>query len=413
LISTWDPWLLTHYPTSGTIHDGVVSVQREKREHSFRDAFDAVIVNITGSPYRQKRMTDMTLTSGKIGMIGIFPPPSGGQGFYNDYVYEELRRRGWPVAPIDVSGIESPSGRYLHTPTRMMLLKELLQGAYTCFLLTASDSRCLGFEFLSALAAHIRHTPFFYNILAGRFADRYASYCKGHRLLLRYALRRAQCIFVSNEDQARHISHITGHPKDDIRVIGCRIPIGDAVIENPELIQFIRSGNPGIVSVGAMREAYGFPLLIRACGRLAEDGFNPCVLLVISGVEDSSTRTQVNAAINATRDTVSVSIRRELPHDEVLGAVHSADLLVRPTYFDGDSLTIHEAIQLGTRVVASDAAPRPQGVHIHRSGDIESLKNGMIHALKSRAPYCSDGDNSDPVSRIEYTIRENCGDLSL
>lgn len=357
-------------------------------------------------------MTEMTLTSGKIGLIGIFPPPSGGQGFYNVYVYEELRRRGWPVTPIDVSGVESPSHRYLHTPTRMALFRELLHGSYTCFLLTASDSRHLGFEFLSAFAAHIRHAPFFYNILAGRFADRYASYCRGHRLFIRYALRRARCIFVSNEDQARHISRILGHTENDIRVIGCRIPIGDAVNENPDLIQFIRSGNPGIVSVGAMREAYGFPLLIRACGRLAEDGFNPSVLIVISGVEDASARTKVNAAIDETRDTVSVSIRRELPHDEVLGAIHSADLLVRPTYFDGDSLTIHEAIQLGTRVVASDAAPRPRGVHIHRSGDIGSLKTRIIHALKSRASYCSEGDNLDPVSHIEYAIRENCGDLS-
>ena len=162
-----------------------------------------------------------------------------------------------------------------------------------------------------------------------------------------------------------------------------------------------------------MRDAYGFPLLIRACGKLADSGFKPSVLLVISGDEDPITYERVHAAIAETRGTVSVKIHHELPRDEVLGAVRAADLLVRPTRFDGDSLTIHEAIQLGTPVVASDAAPRPPGVHIHITDDSDSLRDIMIQAIRSPAPEPSTLRDIDPVDRLERALQENAVNWSV
>ena len=59
-------------------------------------------------------------------------------------------------------------------------------------------------------------------------------------------------------------------------------------------------------------------------------------------------------------------------------------MYVRPTKTDGDSLSVREALALGTRVVASDVAPRPEGTLIYEnSRGFESLSEKIIEAIKS------------------------------
>jgi glycosyltransferase involved in cell wall biosynthesis len=53
--------------------------------------------------------------------------------------------------------------------------------------------------------------------------------------------------------------------------------------------------------------------------------------------------------------------------------LRSVDLYLRPTYFDGNSVAIQEAISLGVPVLASDRVQRPQGVPTYRYGDPEDF----------------------------------------
>jgi glycosyltransferase involved in cell wall biosynthesis len=43
--------------------------------------------------------------------------------------------------------------------------------------------------------------------------------------------------------------------------------------------------------------------------------------------------------------------------------IEKADLLLRPTYFDGDAVSVREALFLQTPVVATDNGMRPDGVN--------------------------------------------------
>jgi glycosyltransferase involved in cell wall biosynthesis len=62
-----------------------------------------------------------------------------------------------------------------------------------------------------------------------------------------------------------------------------------------------------------------------------------------------------------------------LDHPGSLAAIAAADLFVRPTLADGDSLSVREALGLGVRVVASDVGRRPVEATLFRAGDPADL----------------------------------------
>ncbi|MCV4567241.1 hypothetical protein OFB72_32285, partial [Escherichia coli] len=52
----------------------------------------------------------------------------------------------------------------------------------------------------------------------------------------------------------------------------------------------------------------------------------------------------------------------DLPHVITLQMISSANVLLRTTRFDGDAISVREALFLGTPVIATDNGMRPEGV---------------------------------------------------
>ena len=59
-----------------------------------------------------------------------------------------------------------------------------------------------------------------------------------------------------------------------------------------------------------------------------------------------------------------------------------ADLLVRPTNTDGDSISIREALYFKTSVVASDVTSRPKECYIFKNRDLRDFYSKSIKVLK-------------------------------
>jgi glycosyltransferase involved in cell wall biosynthesis len=76
----------------------------------------------------------------------------------------------------------------------------------------------------------------------------------------------------------------------------------------------------------------------------------------------------------------------------------AADVFVRPTRADGDALSVREALSLGVRTVASDAAPRPAAAFTFPTGDDHALAAAVRRALSAPAPARgSGGDGLGPL----------------
>jgi glycosyltransferase involved in cell wall biosynthesis len=141
---------------------------------------------------------------------------------------------------------------------------------------------------------------------------------------------------------------------------------------------FTRAHRPLIGAMATLGPEYGLPLLIDAAARLRPR--HPELGVVLMGPDrfDDDLPEWVLAM-------------GELHRPELLATLGALDVFVRPTYFDGDAMSIREAFALGVRVVASDTDFRPDGVRLFPRGDADALASAI------------DGVLSSPAARVDST----------
>ena len=71
-----------------------------------------------------------------------------------------------------------------------------------------------------------------------------------------------------------------------------------------------------------------------------------------------------------------------LSPDIILTVMQKLAVFLRPTFFDGDSVSVREALALGVPVVASDTGCRPDSVRLFKVGDCEDLCLQLDSALR-------------------------------
>lgn len=71
----------------------------------------------------------------------------------------------------------------------------------------------------------------------------------------------------------------------------------------------------------------------------------------------------------------------------------NTDVYVRPTYTDGDSVAVREALDAGMVVIASNVCPRPKGVDTYDFGSMDDLELKCITALQDNHRTAKVNDN--------------------
>ena len=79
-------------------------------------------------------------------------------------------------------------------------------------------------------------------------------------------------------------------------------------------------------------------------------------------------------------------------------------ILLRTTLYDGDAISVREALQLGTPVIATDNAMRPAGVNLIPKSDSSALLCAIEQELSQSAPHqqFSRGDESNVQAVFEF-----------
>lgn len=78
-----------------------------------------------------------------------------------------------------------------------------------------------------------------------------------------------------------------------------------------------------------------------------------------------------------------------------------ADVYIRPTCTDGDSLAVREALDIGIQVVASDVCARPKRTIVYKLGDLSDFCSKVRNALLvQRAPIAPDYSNYQKIKEI-------------
>lgn len=171
-----------------------------------------------------------------------------------------------------------------------------------------------------------------------------------------------------------------------------------------KLAQFAEAHTPLLLSVGGLERDYEPLFQIASMRSVLREDPNAGLLLV----GDGSMRHEVESAVAESGYSDKILVAGNVEHAKVLHLLARADVLLRTTLFDGDAISVREALHLGTPVIATDNGMRPDGVELIEVGDEAGLvaKIGQITANTTGARPAAEPDfsNIDAVLKLYEKI---------
>ena len=219
-----------------------------------------------------------------------------------------------------------------------------------------------------------------------------------------FAVRRFNKIVAVNREIAGLFAKYGVKP-ENIEIISPNVHRQpDESIEIPfEIRRFIENHSPVLLSVGLLETHYDLPLQIRAFKSVLKEFPNAGLLLVGSGNEEENLRKEIAAQ----KYSENILLAGDVPHEAVLHLIKRADALLRTTLFDGDAISIREALFLETPVIATDNKMRPEGVRLIKTGDAEDLQRAIIEILREgKRQKNSKPDDWSNIDRILQIYEE-------
>jgi glycosyltransferase involved in cell wall biosynthesis len=148
------------------------------------------------------------------------------------------------------------------------------------------------------------------------------------------------------------------------------------------LAEFYRGHSPLLLSVGGLEKDYDPLMQIAALGEVLKKQPNAGLLIV----GDGSMREGVEAAVARSGHPGNILLAGNIEHPVVLHLIRDADILLRTTLFDGDAISVREAIYLRTPVIATDNGMRPEGVHLIATSDCPALVENILKLAAAPKP---------------------------
>ena len=163
------------------------------------------------------------------------------------------------------------------------------------------------------------------------------------------------------------------------------------------LEDFQKAHSPLLLAVGGLEKEYD-PLFQIAAMKDVLDEFPNAGLMIIG---DGSQRSEVEQVVAASGYADNVCIPGNVEHAVTLHLIDNADVLLRTTLYDGDAISVREALFLDTPVIATDNGMRPEGVHVIPMRDADALLNAIrilvSKKTESKLKRVEDRSNIDAV----------------
>jgi glycosyltransferase involved in cell wall biosynthesis len=178
---------------------------------------------------------------------------------------------------------------------------------------------------------------------------------------------------------------------------------------------FLRTHTPLLVTIGLLEPEYDLPLQMDVMRDLLADHPRAGLVIVGSGSLEASLRDRLRRT--PWRD--HVLLYGDLDHDMALAVLGRASVFLRTTRYDGDALSVREALALGIPVVATRTALRPAGVRLVEIGDRRGVAAAIRASLAEReaaplaGPFEPQPDDRpgapDNIADIARLYEEACG----
>jgi glycosyltransferase involved in cell wall biosynthesis len=132
------------------------------------------------------------------------------------------------------------------------------------------------------------------------------------------------------------------------------------------------------MSINGLEPEYDVPIQIDVMEKILKR--HPKAGLIIAG--HGRLEGELKTYISTKPWSSSVLLCGDLPRPVTLNLLAGADLMLRTTWYDGDAISVREALHYSVRVVASDNGMRPNGVVLFPARDPGSLEHAILDTLK-------------------------------
>ena len=331
----------------------------------------------------------------KVVQLGPYPPPHGGVQTNLVAIRNLLLAEGHEALAINITRNRRENADGVYYPRSAGELMRLLAGmrADLIHLHFGGDLT----RRLLALAAFCTSLPGRRTVMtfhSGGYPGSAAGQSAAPGTLRGLVLRRFDGLIAVNAEIAAMFERF-GARKSRIRTIlpyVVRPP--DRGVAMPErLAAFYASHAPVLLTVGLLEPEYDLALQVDLLGRIRERHRKAGLVIAGSGSLEAKLREQIAAQPWGEH----VLLYGDMPHEVTLRATLESEVLLRTTLYDGDSVSVREALYLGTPVIATDNGMRPPGVKLVPAQDRQRLERAIDEVLAApggRAPIAGDGQEN-------------------
>lgn len=348
----------------------------------------------------------------RVVQLGPYPPPHGGVQTHIVALRARLLKEGIACAVINITAAPESGTEGVHYPRSAPALVRRLLG-----LRPEIVHLHLGGHLsnrLLALAGVCTTVPGSHSVLtfhSGGYPSSPDGRTAGAATLRGGILRRFDRIIAVNEEQVR-MFHSFGCRPDRVRLIppharpdqqpGGEIDSNGRPLPPPEFRDFFSRHDPVFVSVGLLEPEYDLARQMDSLARVR--AFAPNAGLVVIG--SGSLEEELRQHLEQSPAREHIRLCGDVPHEGTMRVIGASRLLLRTTLHDGDSISVREALALGTPVLATDTGMRPAGVQLVPIGDTEGLVSGIRAALDAPPADRATIGNEDNIGAVLSLYRE-------
>jgi glycosyltransferase involved in cell wall biosynthesis len=345
----------------------------------------------------------------QVAIVGPYPPPYGGMSVGIQRLGRYLEANGVDFLVYNEAGRSFPAERVQGVGgPRRTLLRAFMAG----------PRRILHYQNLDW---RMRCLVTLWGMLTGRksvvsiHAEYHEFSMKGPPLqnaLIRFFLKRTSAVIACNPAIVEQIVGLTGDRSRVHHVPAFMLPppsAADAALP-ADLEAFLAVHSPRLLWMGwaelwGGRDAYGLDQTLTLLERLRERFPDLGCVLWFSGIRDEAYwKALWQRCVERGLDRMLFVQNAGLP--EIFPLFRRCDVYLRPTVTDGDSVSVREALALGTPVVASDAAPRPSACVTFRTSDADDFLSkvetvlGDLETARAKAASEPQEDNGGKILAI-------------
>lgn len=337
--------------------------------------------------------------------LGPVPPPHGGVQANFSAIDERLRERSEESLLISIPRGKRDAGQpnIFHPRSNAETLKLLFTLRPDIIHLHVGGNFTLEWAALILLSAFVPRARQVMTFHSGGFASSAIGQAAAPNSLRGRAVRSLDKIIVVNEEMVVLFQKY-GVKKERIILIPpfvLRQP--DVKLEIPNALQdFVQKHQPLLLTASWLEPHYDLPLQIKALESIKNKYPNAGLLIAGAGAQENELRKLI-AKTDCAED---ILLAGDVPHSIVLHLIKRADVLLRTTHFDGDAISVREALHLGTPVIATDTGMRPADVRLIPIGSLPDLTRAIFEQLEkgklAATPKADGWANIDAVLQI-YT----------